>query len=61
MSIPTATSDVPTIIASKRVAISTGLAIRIRGPHVSVAAIDIRKANIGAKYHCDVTAVDALK
>jgi predicted RecB family endonuclease len=61
MRIPTAISDTPTMMESSLIAISIGRAIRIRVPHVSVAAIDIVKAKIGAKYHCDVTAGEALK
>ena len=38
-----------------------GFAIRMRGPQVSVAAPEITKANIGAKYHLEVTAGEALK
>jgi hypothetical protein len=49
------------MIASNLVATSIGLAMRMRGPHVSVAAPEIKKAKIGAKYHFEVTEDEALK
>jgi cellobiose-specific phosphotransferase system component IIB len=38
-----------------------GVDILILGPQVSVAMIEMRKAKIGAKYHCGVTDGDEMR
>ena len=47
--------------ATIRVAMVTGVDIGNRGPHESVAVIEIKKANIGARYHFDCTVGDEVR
>ena len=53
-------SEVPIIIESMRTANFKGREGVTRCPAVSVVKRAIKKANIGARYHCGVTAGDLL-
>jgi ADP-heptose:LPS heptosyltransferase len=49
------------MIAMMRAAKMTGADIARRCPQVRVAIIEIKKAKIGARYHCGVTVGEAVR
>ena len=56
-----AINDDPIKIAKTRLAKLTACVRRNRDPAVRDAKYEIRKANMGAKYHCALTAAELLK